>query len=278
MVKLLRGIFILGVIIILIYIYNYNQIKVFRVKKVNIGSHKILNSIKITQISDFHSNHLIDMEKLQQEIKGFNPDFIVLTGDIMDYKDKELETVSKLLKTLCNLNKDIYYIKGNHETNHILYNNFKNIMKKLGIIILEDDADTVVINENNINIVGLSFAPDSENHNTISKYMDITEDLNPEYYNLLLIHSPNNIGHLLNGKEDLILSGHTHGGQFRLPLIGPIVAPGQGLFPRLDKGLFEINNSILYIDSGLGNSVAPIRGFNPVQFTNITIEPGNILD
>lgn len=78
---------------------------------------------------------------------------------------------------------------------------------------------------------------------------------------------------ILSGKEDLILSGHTHGGQIRLPLIGAVVAPGQGFFPEYDKGIFRINDTILYIDSGLGNSAAPIRAFNPVQISNIIIEP-----
>ncbi|MCF6465949.1 phosphoesterase, partial [Clostridium sp. Cult2] len=66
----------------------------------------------------------------------------------------------------------------------------------------------------------------------------------------------------------------THGGQVRLPIIGAIISPGQGLFPKFDKGVFKINKTILYIDSGLGNSILPIRFFNRVQISNITINPG----
>ncbi len=62
----------------------------------------------------------------------------------------------------------------------------------------------------------------------------------------------------------------------RLPFIGAIIAPGQGYFPKYDKGIFELgNNTILYIDSGLGNSVFPIRAFNRIQISNITIKGNN---
>lgn len=275
MVKLFRGILILVIIMISLYLYNYNQIKAFRIKEININSHKISNTIKITQISDFHSNHLIDMDRLKEDIQEFNPDMIVLTGDIMDYKDENLDTVFKLLKTLKILDKDIYFIKGNHETNHILYNDFKNMMENLGVIVLEDNFITALVNEEKINIIGLNFIPAGRTYQGVTTYEDVVKEMDLNYFNLLLVHSPNNIEDLASGEEDLILAGHTHGGQFRLPIIGPIIAPGQGLFPKLDKGLFKINDSILYIDSGLGNSVAPIRGFNPVQISNITVEPGN---
>lgn len=275
MVKLFRGILILVIIMISLYLYNYNQIKAFRIKEININSHKISNTIKITQISDFHSNRLIDMDRLKEDIQEFNPDMIVLTGDIMDYKDENLDTVFKLLKTLKILDKDIYFIKGNHETNHILYNDFKNMMENLGVIVLEDNFITALVNEEKINIIGLNFIPAGRTYQGVTTYEDVVKEMDLNYFNLLLVHSPNNIEDLVSGEEDLILAGHTHGGQFRLPIIGPIIAPGQGLFPKLDKGLFKINDSILYIDSGLGNSVAPIRGFNPVQISNITVESGN---
>lgn len=71
---------------------------------------------------------------------------------------------------------------------------------------------------------------------------------------------------------DLILSGHTHGGQVRIPFIGALVAPDQGFFPKLEKGIYEFGtNQFLYIDSGLGTSVAPIRFLNQSQLSVIKI-------
>ena len=271
--KLLKVLLIIVVMIVILYIYIYNQISVFRVKDIKINSNKLSKSIKITQISDFHSNHLIDLEKMGEEIEKFNPDFIVLTGDMIDYSERELNTVFTLFNTIAKLDKDIYFIHGNHETNHRLYKELRTEMERLGIIILENNSMTIIVNEEKINLTGLKFYSQLRSNEEMDQYHQAIRDLNLNYYNILLIHSPNNIDSLLNEKQDLVLSGHTHGGQLRLPIIGPIVAPGQGLFPKYDKGIFKVNNATLYIDSGLGNSVAPLRLFNPVQFSNITIEP-----
>ncbi len=90
----------------------------------------------------------------------------------------------------------------------------------------------------------------------------------------MLSHSPNRPMAYTTGLEDLILSGHTHGGQVRLPIIGSIVVPGQGFFPKYDKGIYELENTTLYIDSGLGNSLLPpLRLFNRIQISNIIIKP-----
>lgn len=271
--KLLKFLFIITTVILFFYLYNYNQISVFRVRDIRINSDKIRNNLKITQISDFHSNHLIDLEKMTAEINRFNPDFIVLTGDIIDHNDTELGTILQLFKAIGKLDKDIYFVHGNHETNHMLYDDLRAEMEKSGIIILENNSRIITVNDEKINLTGLNFSPKSRAYEENKNYQEAIQDLNLDYYNILLIHSPNNVESILNGKEDLILSGHAHGGQFRLPLIGAIVAPGQGFFPKYDKGIFKIDDANLYIDSGLGNSVAPIRAFNPVQFSNITIEP-----
>ncbi|CAK7010519.1 metallophosphoesterase [Tissierella sp.] len=271
--KLLKIISIIVTLIVFVYIYNYDQISKFRVRDIRIDSKKVRNNLKITQISDFHSNDLIDLEKMEDKIKKFDPDIIVLTGDIIDSNDIELDAVIKLFETLSRLDKNIYFVQGNHEARQELYKDLKDEMKRLKIIILEDSSTTIIVNNEKINLTGLKFYSKSREYKEITYYQETIKDLNLNYYNILLRHSPNNVESLLSGNEDLILSGHTHGGQCRLPLIGAIVAPGQGFFPKLDKGILRINDTILYIDSGLGNSAAPIRTFNPVQISNIIIEP-----
>lgn len=271
--KLLKILLIIGVMAVILYIYIYNQISIFRVKDIKISSNKLSKSIKITQISDFHSNHLIDLEKMRNEIEQFDPDFIVLTGDMIDYSGRELNTVFELFSTIAKSDKDIYFIHGNHETNHRLYKELRAEIERLGIIILENNSMTILVNDEKINLTGLKFYSQLRSNEEINQYQKSIKDLNLDYYNILLLHSPNNIENLLNEKQDLVLSGHTHGGQLRLPIIGPIIAPGQGLFPKYDKGIFKVNNTTLYIDSGLGNSGVPLRLLNPVQFSNITIEP-----
>lgn len=270
--KLLKILFIIITAIILLYFYNLNQISIFRVRDIRITSKKLRKSLKITQISDFHSNYLINLAKMLDKIREFDPDFIVLTGDIIDHNDIKLDTVIKLFKTLLELNKDIYFVQGNHEARQELYKDLKSEMEKLEINILENSSTTIIVKDQKINLIGLKFYPKSREYEEIIYYQEATQDLNLDCYSILLRHSPNNIEGILNGKEDLILSGHTHGGQVRIPFIGAIVAPGQEFFPKYDKGVFKIKDTNLYIDSGLGNSVESIRAFNPVQFSNITIE------
>ncbi|WMM26415.1 metallophosphoesterase [Tissierella sp. MB52-C2] len=271
--KLLKIILIIIAVGVFIFVYNYDQISKFRVKNIRIDSKKVRNNFKITQISDFHSNNLINLENMVDRVKKFDPNFIVLTGDIIDSNDMKLDTVIKLFEALLKLNKEIYFVQGNHENRSELYKDLKDEMEKLGIIILEDSSTTIIVNNEKINLTGLKFYPKSREYKEITYYQETIKDLNLDYYNILLRHSPNNVEDILNGNEDLVISGHTHGGQVRIPLIGAIVAPGQGLFPKLDKGIFRINDTNLYIDSGLGNSAAPIRAFNPVQISNIIIEP-----
>ena len=266
--KLVRKILIFIIIIIIAYLYNRNQIKNFKVIDLKLSSKKIVNTMRITQISDFHSNDRINLQKLGDEIQQFNPHFIVLTGDTIDRNDDNLHTSIQLIETLNSLNTPIYFIMGNHEWDNILYEDLKTEMLSRNVIVLEDNSSTIEIDGNMVNIIGLRDSPEIE---LDFNYQVITNNLNLDYYNLLLIHSPNSVAKLVRASEDLILSGHTHGGQIRFPLLGPIIAPGQGFFPELDKGLYEINNSTLYIDSGLGNSFMTIRLLNPVQFTNITI-------
>lgn len=259
-------ILIIALISIVLFIYNYIQISKPYINKVNIKTKKITNDIKITQITDFHSNKYINLDKLFKNIKEYNPDIIVLTGDIIDYKTLDLKLALDLVKRATETNKNVYFVIGNHEDRNPLYSELANKMKNLGVVILNNESTAIDINGEKINIAGVKFYLNREDYNKAIR------DINENYYTILLSHSPNRPIKYLAGKEDLILSGHTHGGQVRLPFIGAIIAPGQGLLPKYDKGIIELKNTTLYIDSGLGNSVYPIRLFNRVQISNIVIE------
>lgn len=262
-----RIILSLIIVSILIFIYNYNQISRLYINKVKINTAKINKKIKISQISDYHNNKYIDKESLLKEISFFNPDIIVLTGDIIDYNTIDTKSVLELLEKIVRINKNIYFVSGNHELKSILYKEFLNDIEKLGIEVLDNKSTIVDVADEKINLLGLSF------YSTKDDYNNVIKDIDNEKYTILLSHSPNRPISFLSGKEDLILSGHTHGGQIRIPILGGLIAPGQGLNPKYEKGIYNLGNTTLYIDSGLGNSVVPIRILNRVQISNITIEP-----
>lgn len=256
----------LVVILIIFSIYNYIQISQFYVNKLKISSNKLAKPLRITQITDFHSNEKINLDKLFNEIRDFKPDIIVITGDLIDYKTRDLTLAFEVLEKSNDITSNVYFVSGNHETDHVLSKEFNDGLNQYGIRILDDTSQVLDISGNKINLFGASFFADKETYDKIFK------DIKEYNYNLLLSHSPNKPIMYLNKGTDLILSGHTHGGQIRLPIIGGIIAPGQGLFPKYDKGIIELGETILYIDSGLGNSLYPIRLFNRVQITNIEVE------
>ena len=78
-------------------------------------------------------------------------------------------------------------------------------------------------------------------------------------YTLLLSHRPELFDVYSGCGVDLVLAGHAHGGQFRLPLVGGLIAPNQGLFPRYDAGLYTSGSTSMVVSRGLGNSVIPLR-------------------
>lgn len=264
--KILLGLLILSIVF---FIYNYIQISQFYVNRIKLKSSKLTSGLKITQITDFHSNERINLDKLFYEIEKFEPDLILLTGDIIDVKTKDLSFAFDLLAKTKRITDDVYFVSGNHELLNDLKEELYEGLKVNGITILDDESLVVEQNLNKINLLGASFFADQEDYKTLF------EDIKDETYNLLLSHSPNRPIKYLDKKIDLILAGHTHGGQVRLPFIGGIIAPGQGLFPKYDKGIINLGDTILYIDSGLGNSVFPLRLFNRVQITNIEIGVNN---
>ncbi|WP_236784976.1 metallophosphoesterase [Anaerococcus ihuae] len=229
----------------------------------NIYSKKIKNDIRITQISDFHSNILKNMEYFKKKILEFNPDFIILTGDINDYGvEKKFNRAIDFLEKLSKLKIKTFYITGNHEEAGPMLDDFIKKIESLRIKYLKNDGEFIEIKDNKIYIYGLSFYNYSfENYKT-----------NDANLNIILSHYSKNVRDNLDDTMDIIFSGHTHGGQVRFPFIGALLAPGEGYFPKFDKGLFKYKNSQIYIDSGLGNTLMDLRFLNRIQFSNITIK------
>ena len=78
-------------------------------------------------------------------------------------------------------------------------------------------------------------------------------------FTILLSHRPECFNVYQNKNIDLVLSGHAHGGQFRLPFLGGVIAPNQGLFPKYDAGIYTENGTTMIVSRGIGNSIIPVR-------------------
>ena len=248
----------------------YYETNVFKVNKVHFKSNKLDSdsTIKLIQLSDLHSKVFGDNnQKLIHTIKNQQPDVIVITGDIIDRKTKRLYDVFHLVEELTSFQQHVYFVSGNHEWGNSLKNELLLGLEQRGVHMLNNDSTEMMIKGMNLNLVGIDDV--STNHEDMKKAFN---HVNNQEYTVLLSHSPGVTDKYPEIDADLILSGHTHGGQVRLPLIGSIVAPDEGLFPKKAKGVYQLKeNQHLYIDSGLGTSLLPVRFLNQSQLSVIEI-------
>ncbi|NFT08711.1 metallophosphoesterase, partial [Clostridium botulinum] len=219
--------------------------------------------IKIAQISDIHLGdyYTIDkLEKLVNKVNSQNADIIVFTGDLFDNVSK-FEDTSKVAPILKKLNAKIgkYAIYGNHDYGGGAKNIYKNVMEDSGFkILVNDQANVKLDSGKTISILGLDDAllgnPDVEK---------TVRNIKESNYNLLLLHEPDLSDKFVSYNIDLILAGHSHGGQVKIPFLGEIVTPP--LAEKYKDGLYNLNtqrNTQLYVNSGIGNTKMPFRFMN----------------
>lgn len=272
-------IMVISVLILFFSIYFYWENTMLCVSEYNITSDKIAYSFdgfKIVQISDLHNTKNKKLVKsLILEIKKQDPDIIVITGDIIDSKRYDLQVVVDFLKELKNL-APIYFVSGNHEVWSKKYDEISAMLINDGVIILDNNFYKITIDGESIYVLGLkdpSFYPD-EISNQIN--YDLEEVINTiddsNCFKLLLSHRPEMFENYIQTDIDLILTGHAHGGQVRIPFIGGLIAPDQGLFPEYTSGMFSENNTSMIVSRGIGNSILPFRINNRPELVVVTLK------
>lgn len=252
--------------------YQNNKISITNLKvKSNVNK-----SIRIVQISDLHSKEFgKDNNILYKAIMNQKPDIIVATGDLID---SNMKRINEIIEFCSRLNKKvpIYYILGNNEMRCSRVNEIVEKLKQKNINVLENEISKIKIKGNIINILGLAEKRVDKGEMFYSKVnsryeIENVENLFRKLENLkgikiVLSHYPENFEYVGNYSYnkynfDIMFSGHAHGGQFILPGLGGVFAPGQGLFPKYYKGIYG-NKNKLVVSRGLGNSGFPLRLFN----------------
>lgn len=241
------------------------------VREVNIETEKLEKGkgVTILQISDFHGNTSEKLvQRLVKAVEGKKPDVVLITGDLADRSTEDFDNVYALIKKLRSLCPNIFFVSGNHEWSNYRRKELLAKLKDMGVVILNNRCSTFAATGGDINICGVD---DAYGHrDNIEKAM---KSANSNKYTVLLSHSPKIRQRLGGYSPDLILCGHTHGGQIRFPFAGAIIEPGEGLFPHFDKGMFELKeNCLLYIDSGVGTSKLPIRFLDRSQVSVLRIK------
>ena len=212
---------------------------------------------RIVQISDLHNAKFgKNNQKLVDRIRECEPDIIVLTGDLVDSNhtnvDRAVQFVDEIVK-IC----PVYYVTGNHEywLEKSEYDELMDGLIGAGVVILDDQVVEISRGDAKFRLVGLD--DKSLADGTLEALLSDEKE-----FTVVLAHEPQYFARYAGTSVDLVLSGHAHGGQFRLPFVGGIVAPDQGFLPEYTAGEYYMNGTEMIVSRGLGNSVIPVRLFN----------------
>ena len=210
-----------------------------------------LDGFTILHLSDLHGKEFgDDQEKLLNLINKHDFHLVAITGDLVNKRNPKVEPGMQLIKELSH--KPIYFVPGNHDwwTGF----EYKQRLQELGAMVLQNQAEKFTWNGELIWVIGVD-DPYSGRDNLEQALLNV----NDTGIKILLAHAPNIYDSAIKSGIDLVLVGHTHGGQVRLPVLGAIIAPGQGYFPELDYGLYSSKHNSMVINGGLGESWLPIR-------------------
>ncbi|WP_252217447.1 metallophosphoesterase [Clostridium sp. VAP41] len=234
------------------------------------------NDFTIVHISDLHNKMFGENQvKILNKVKSISPDVIVITGDLIDRRKYNLDTAMMFVSGATKI-APVYYVSGNHEAWSEKFSMIKEKLIDIGVHIVDNTAFKLSRGNSSIHILGLS-DPDF----ITSDYMDgtntnkIKEQLNRwstnENFKILLSHRPELFDLYYENNMDLIFTGHAHGGQVRIPGIGGLFAPDQGIFPKYTSGIYNKDLSTMFVSRGLGNSICPLRIFNRPEIVEVTL-------
>ena len=237
------------------------------------------DGFRLVQVSDLHNASFGEGNaELLERVEQAQPDCIALTGDLVDSRHTDVDAALSFASEAAKI-APTYYVTGNHEARLEEWEQLLTGLEEAGVTILQNESILLEREGQSIAFSGVedpSFHDDPLLHDTEGIWERNLESLSPEEgrYTILLSHRPEYFAFYEKLGFDLVLAGHAHGGQFRLPGIGGLWAPGQGLFPEYDAGLYQQGGTAMAVSRGLGNSLFPFRVNNRPEIVAITLQAG----
>ena len=268
------AVFALAALLVLYLVFDNFTVGVNRVR---IPSERVKKGLRIVMVSDLHARSYF--QNVGKMIARERPDLILLAGDMVeDRHHTQTKRVSYAFFRDVTKIAPVYAIFGNHERRVSWQEEVRREMEEAGIVILENRMITMPVKEEHVAILGLdegsglharfhTKAPQTD-HLALLRECERSSGIR-----IVMDHYPENFakaGDLSYNQcaFEVMVAGHAHGGQVRLPWIGGLYAPGQGVFPRYTKGLYREKDANLVVSNGLGGQwYLPRFGNRPSVWT-----------
>lgn len=248
--------------------------------RIQIVSERIPTSFdgwRIAQVSDLHNGKFgEENENLLMLLQAEQPDMIALTGDMVDSIHTDMDRAVSFAEEAVRI-APCYFVTGNHEARlEEQYEELEHRLEEVGVTVLRDEAVNLEREAGVIQLIGLDDPrfeeQDEELEDSLTYFVEKLSAIElADGYRILLSHRPETFDAYVSQQIDLVLTGHAHGGQFRLPVVGGLIAPNQGPFPKYDAGLYVEGKTNMVVSRGLGNSVFPFRVNNRPEVVIVTL-------
>ncbi len=230
-------------------------------------------NFRIAAVSDLHNHQWGDelIGRLEKEC----PDMIVITGDLVDSSHTDFGVAMEFIHRAVEI-APVYYVTGNHEAWLDHYDELEKQLTDSGVKLMDDRKEWLERGDAKISLVGIqdpSFSGRADTGNLHESIVTAKLEnlLDQNGYNIILCHRPELFDGYVKVKADLVITGHAHGGQVRIPLIGGLIAPNQGFLPRYTERVYSRGGTDMVVSRGLGNSVIPVRINNMPELVIITL-------
>lgn len=242
------------------------------VSRYTLPTKKLRRPVRVVLLADLHEKLFgSGNSRLLSAIRQQKPDLVLVAGDMVDTPSSEGAAPLALMRALSQ-EYFVYYSLGNHELRTKGRSSYLKNLNASGVSLLDNEMVYLTVNGQQLLIGGMTCEPD-EAPDLTGHFFQRFESSSA--CKLLLCHYPHLFENYLRYRDiDLVLSGHAHGGQVRIPLFRQgLFAPQQGIFPRYTAGLHRYRSCSMVVSRGLGNPYAIPRMFNPPEIVVIDLAP-----